>query len=139
MENEIRRHFDEIIEDAKAVLEDIEIEQDYSVKRALLKISGNFGNFKVRITEVVDDDKRKYAYYLINKDFVVIGFDNAPDIKALKIKYGKNYVYHLEERVPHFHGKGKKSTELTKEISFKEFLEKVKLLKEEQQENESEV
>jgi len=87
MENEVRRHFDEIIEDAKTVLEDVEIEQDYSVKRALLKIRGNFGNLKVRITEVIDADKRKCAYYLINKDLVVIGFDNAPDINALKIKY----------------------------------------------------
>ncbi|NQE05156.1 hypothetical protein C5S32_04735 [ANME-1 cluster archaeon GoMg1] len=130
MEKEIRRHFNEIIEDAKAVLEDVEIEQDYSVKRALLKISGNFRNFKVRITEVLDETKRKYAYYLINNDLVVIGFDNAPDIKALKIKYGKNYVYHLEERIPHFHGKGKKSTELTKEITFKEFMEKVKSMTE---------
>jgi hypothetical protein len=47
-----------------------------------------------------------------------------------KIKYGKNYVYHLEERIPHFHGKGKKSTELTKEVSFKEFMEKVKSMTE---------
>ncbi|RJS71625.1 hypothetical protein CW714_05535 [Methanophagales archaeon] len=69
MENEVRRHFDEIIEDAKGVLEDVEIEQDYSVKRALLKISGNFRNLKVRITEVIDEDKRKYAYYLINLTF----------------------------------------------------------------------
>jgi hypothetical protein len=38
-----------------------------------------------------------------------------------------------------FTGKGKKSTELTKEIRFKEFLEKVKSVKGEQQENESEV
>ena len=131
MENAIRRHFNEIIEDAKAVLEDVEIEQDYSVKRTLLKISGNIRNLKVMITEVLDEDKRKYAYYLINNDLVVLGFDNAPDIRALKIKYGKNYVYHIEERIPHFHGKEKKNTELTKEISFKEFLEKVKSMKEE--------
>ena len=129
MENEVRRHFDEIIEDAKTVLEDVEIKQDYSAKRALLKISGNFGKLKVRITEVIDIDKRKYAYYLINTDLVVIGFDNAPDINALKIKYGKAYVHHLDERIPHFHGKGKKNTELTKEISFREFLEKIKSLK----------
>jgi len=130
MEGKIRRHFNEIIENAKAVLEDMEIEQDYSVKRALLKISGNFRKFKVRITEVVDEDKRKYAYYLIKNDLVMIGFDNAPDIRALKIKYGKDYVHHHDERIPHFHGKGKKSIELTKEISFREFLEAVKTLKE---------
>jgi len=68
----------------------------------------------------------------INKDLVVVGFDNAPDIKALKIKYGKDYVHHRDERIPHLHGKGKKSTELTEEIGFKEFLKKVKLLKGEQ-------
>ena len=129
MENEVRRHFDEIIEDAKTVLEDVEIKQDYSVKRALLKLSGNFGKLKVRITEVIDVDKRKYAYYLINIDLVVIGFDNAPDINALKLKYDKDYVHHLDERIPHFHGKGKKNTKLTKEISFKEFLEEIKMLK----------
>jgi hypothetical protein len=130
MEDEIRRHFDEIIEDASTALEDVEIEQDYSVKRALLKIGGSLGNLKVRITEVIDENKRKYAYYLINKDLVMIGFDNAPDIRALKIKYGKDYGHHLDERIPHFHGKEKKSIELTKEISSKEFLEKVKSLKE---------
>ena len=131
MDDKIRRHFNEIIEDAQAVLEDIEIEQDYSVKRALLKISGNFRNFKIRITEVVDEDKRKYAYYLINNDFVIIGFDNAPDIRALKIKYGKDYVQHHDERIPHCHGKGKERIELTKQISFKEFLKRVKSLKRE--------
>ncbi len=41
MEGEIRRHFNEIIEDARTALEDVEIEQDYSVKRVLLKISGS--------------------------------------------------------------------------------------------------
>ena len=29
-------------------------------------------------------------------------------------------MHHLDERIPHFHGKGKKNTELTKEISFRE-------------------
>ena len=129
MEDAIRRHFNAIIEDARAVLEDVEIELDYSVKRALLKINGDFKNLKVRITEVVDENKRKYAYYLIKNDFVLIGFDNAPDIKALKIKYGENHVQHHDERIPHFHGRGKESIELTKEISTKEFLEKVKSFK----------
>ena len=41
MEDAIRRYFNAIIEDARAVLKDVEIEQDYSVKRALLKINGN--------------------------------------------------------------------------------------------------
>jgi len=87
----------------------------------------------------MENEIRRHFNEIINKDLVVIGFDNAPDIRALKIKYGKDYVHHLEERIPHFHGKGKKSTELTKEIGFREFMEKVKSVKEGQQENESEV
>jgi len=80
----------------------------------------------------MENEIRRHFDEIINIDLVVIGFDNAPDIKALKIKYGKDYVHHRDERIPHFHGKGKKSTELTKEIGSKEFLEKVKLLKGEQ-------
>ena len=126
MENEIRRHFDEIIKTAESTFENVEIEQDFSVRRALLKIRGSFGTLNVGITEVIDDDKRKYAYYVLKTDTVVMGFDNAPDIKALKIKYGKDFLYHLNERIPHFHGKEKKSTELPKEIDFNDFLERIK-------------
>ena len=49
-------------------------------------------------------------------------------MKSLKLKYDKGYVHHLGEQIPHFHGKGKESTELTKEVSFKVFIEKVKLI-----------
>ena len=126
MENEIRRDFDKIIKTAENTFENVEIEQDFSVRRALLKIRGSFGTLNVRITEVIDDDKRKYAYYVLKKDSVVMGLDNAPDIKALKIKYGKDFVYYLNERIPYFHGEEKKRTELTKGIGFNEFLEKIK-------------
>ncbi|HJH26408.1 MAG TPA: hypothetical protein C5S37_06445 [Methanophagales archaeon] len=77
----------------------------------------------------MENEVRRHFDEIINSDLVVIGFDNAPDINALKIKYGEGYVHHLDERIPHFHGKGKKNTELTKEISFREFLEKIKSLK----------
>ena len=48
MEGKIRRHFNEIIEDARAVLEDMEIEQDYSVK-SLKEHENDF--FRVREEE----------------------------------------------------------------------------------------
>jgi hypothetical protein len=84
MENKIRRHFDEIVTAAKLLLNNIKIEEDHSVKRALLKISGKFETFEVNLTEIIDEEKRKYAYYLINKGVVEYGCDNASDIKALK-------------------------------------------------------
>lgn len=129
MEGKIRRHFDQIVTAAKSLLNNIKIEEDISVKRALLKISGKYGSFEVKVTEIIDEKKRKYAYYLINKGVVEYGCDNAPDIKALKMRYGKDYSRHLHEPVPHSHDKGKKTIELTDEMDTKEFFEKIKTFK----------
>jgi hypothetical protein len=126
MEGKIRRHFDQIVTAAKSLFNNIKIEEDISVKRALLQISGKYESFEVKVTEIIDENKRKYAYYLINKGVVEYGCDNAPDIKALKIKYGKDYSKHLNEPIPHSHGKGKKTIELTDEMDAKEFFKKIK-------------
>lgn len=126
METKIRRHFDEIVTAAKLLLDNIEIEEDLSIKRALLKINGKLGGFEVKITEIFDEEKRKYAYYLINNGIVEYGCDNAPDKKALRMKYGKDYAKHINEPIPHFHGRNKENTELTIEMDAKEFFEKIK-------------
>jgi hypothetical protein len=129
MESKTRRHFDQILTAAGSVLDNIEIEEDFSARRALLKISGKLETFEVKITEIIDLEKRKYAYYLINNGVVEYGCDNASDIKALKIKYGKDYVTHINETIPHTHGKGKKTTELSDEINACDFLEGLKRFK----------
>jgi hypothetical protein len=126
METKIRRYFDEIITAAKILLDNIEIEEDLSFKRALLKIAGKRGTFEVKITEIFDEEKRKYAYYMINNGIVEFGCDNAPDKKALRIKYGKDYTKHINEPIPHFHGRNKENTELSIEMDAKEFFEKIK-------------
>jgi len=128
MESKIRRHFDEIVTVAQSLLNNIKIEEDLSEKRSLLKISGTFEAREVKITEIIDEEKRKYAYYLINQGVVEYGCDNAPDLKALKMKYGKDYKKHLNEPTPHSHDKGKKNIDLTEEMNVKEFLEKIRIL-----------
>ena len=46
----------------------------------------------------------RYAYYVLDPDNQVVqGFDNSPDIRAIKLKYGAKYRTHLHERVPHQH------------------------------------
>lgn len=127
MESKIRKYFDEILTAASLFLKDIKIEEDISVKRALLKISGRFETFEVKVTEIIDEEKRKYAYYLIKNGVVEYGCDNAPDIKALKMKYGKDFIMHKNEPIPHSHGKGKKTMDLTDEIGVREFFGKIKL------------
>jgi hypothetical protein len=45
MEGKIRRHFDQIVTAAKSLFNNIKIEEDISVKRALLQISGKYESF----------------------------------------------------------------------------------------------
>ncbi|MFQ6120717.1 MAG: DUF6516 family protein [Methanosarcinales archaeon] len=125
MDQEIREYFAEIITYVEEHFENIEIKQDLSERRALLKIKCRLRDFKIKITEVIDEDKRKYSYYLIKNDTIIFGFDNAPDPTALKIKYGNGYKQHRTEYIPHFHGKGKRHTELTEETRFEDFLEEI--------------
>ncbi|MFQ5454915.1 MAG: S8 family serine peptidase [Nitrospirota bacterium] len=42
------------------------------------------------------------------KDKVIMGYDNAADPRALKLRWGKSYKRHLNELIPHKHTEGKK-------------------------------
>lgn len=128
MEAKIRSYFDDLIKDAESAFEHVELERDISVRRALLKLNASCGTFEIRVTEVIDEKGRNYAYYVLKEGAVVMGFDNAPDITALKLKYGEHFRDHLSERIPHVHGKAKKSIQLTTDLSFRAFLEQVSLL-----------
>jgi hypothetical protein len=52
----------------------------------------------------------------------VVGFDNYPDRRALQQKYGQNYKAYLSELIPHKHGPGKTTLELTVEMTMEQFL-----------------
>ena len=125
MDGEVEGHFNEIITLGKKHLQDVKIERDVSYKRALLKIRGVFKGSEVRVTEVIDMAGRKYSYYLLREGEVVVGFDNAPDVRALRIKYGAKLKGHLGESIPHRHGEKKKTITLTNEIKFKDFLNEI--------------
>ena len=43
------------------------------------------------------------TYVLNAENRLVPGFDNSPDIRASKQRYGTDYRQHLHERVPHQH------------------------------------
>ncbi len=117
------RRFTEIINLAKNRLKNVEIiENDISIQRALLKLKGDFNAFSVRITEIIDKKKRKYSYYVLKENEVIFGYDNAPDIRALKLKFGDEYHKHLNESVPHYHGKNKKEIKIGNEIQFEDFM-----------------
>ncbi len=94
MDGGAEEHFDRIIALAREHLQDVKIERDISYQRALLKFRAVFKGGDVRITEVIDKERRKYSYCLLRGGKVVVGFDNAPDARALRVKYGAELKGH---------------------------------------------
>ena len=81
------------------------VDENTSVGQACLKyvLKNPKGDYTIAITEIVTPTARKYSYYLLHQGEVIIGLDNSPDRKALQLKYGNSYVFHLNELVPHEH------------------------------------
>ncbi|RLC76820.1 MAG: hypothetical protein DRI61_12610 [Chloroflexi bacterium] len=88
-----------------------------------MEIIAVYGSYLIRILEIIfPQGKRKYAYYVIHSSEVVVGFDNAPDPQALKLRYGKLYKRHRYEMIPHCHTQGKAALHLTEPMDVERFL-----------------
>jgi len=62
-----------------------------------------------------------YAYYVLDQGIVVVGFDNYPDKRVLRMKFGRKFSRHMHTRIPHKHGYVKQSLELTEEMTAEHF------------------
>ena len=92
-------------------------------ERALLKLTAQYDDFTLYISEVVSPEgSRKYAYYALYQQKVVVGFDNAPDPEVLKLKYSADYTQHRLEFVPHAHNADKMRVTLTDIMDVEQFL-----------------
>jgi hypothetical protein len=90
---------------------------------ALLEMRGDYGAYQVHVREIWRaDSSRKYAYYVLRQSTVIAGFDNAPDPRVLRLKYGKDYIRHRLDAVPHRHTEGKREIELTDEMDCAAFV-----------------
>lgn len=105
--------FADIVALARARLTEVRIEQDVETDRAILAIDGRMDAYRVVLKEVVNPQRRRYAYYLLHGDRVLLGFDNHPDRTALRLRFGNDYADHINELVPHRHGPDKTTTILT--------------------------
>ena len=131
MEREAERHLDQILATLEQHFTDIQVkEYDVSASRALLQVVCAFGDMQIAVTEVIAPTVRKYSYYLRRGSAVLLGLDNAKDHSALRLKYGKNFTHHVQERVPHLHGKNKQTVELTGEKTVEDFVRMVLEFKE---------
>jgi hypothetical protein len=80
--------FAELIRLAKASFQLVEITTDSTPQRAILRIQAAYGPYRITVTELFSDGVRKYRYYVLRGDWVEAGFDNSPDPRALRLKYG---------------------------------------------------
>lgn len=106
------------------VLDEVSLKRlDYNANRALWEIHGSLGQFDIRIKEIFIQSGRMYSYYVISEDEVIVGFDNYPDRRALRQKYGQAFKACLAELIPHKHGPRKTTLELTEEMTVEVFLD----------------
>jgi hypothetical protein len=123
---EIGRHFAAVIDLARQKLDQVEIvQEDISPARAILELQGRLGNYDIRTKEIFSAEGKLYSYYVLREGQVVLGFDNYPDRRVLREKFGRQFAAHLHERVPHRHDQGKSSVEVTEECDVRTFLETI--------------
>ena len=97
-------------------------EIDATPVRALLRITAQYGPYRIFITELSDESSRKYRYYVLRGNAVEAGFDNSADPRALRLKYGQIGEEHVGECIPHLHRANKTQLLLTEELSCVDFV-----------------
>lgn len=126
MDQKTSRHFDNIIRLAQLTFEQVESEINSTPERSILNIRAEYGPYRIFVTELFSDKLRKYRYYVLRGDWVEAGFDNSPDPRVIRLKYGKIGKDHVGENVPHLHLNDKSRLSLTEEMTFTLFVEWLK-------------
>lgn len=122
MDAKTSRDFANIIRLAQATFEQVTFEVDSTPKRSILTIRAEQGPYRIFVTELFSDNLRKYRYYVLRGEYVEAGFDNSPDPRAIRLKYGKIGKDHAGEQVPHLHLEDKTRLLLTDEMTFTSFV-----------------
>ena len=126
MDRNLRAHFEQVIARAHAHLTSVEIAQnDVTPRRAILEVHGTFRDFDVRIKEIFAASGNLYSYYLLGAGTVIVGWDNYTDLRVIKMKFGNQFKRHMDDLIPHRHGYGKKTVELTSGFTAEKFLERL--------------
>jgi len=122
LDKEIADYFADILALAQSLFEDVEHKTDMTPKRAILRLNAKYKLYQIMISELFSDDRRKYRYYVLHGNLVEAGFDNSPDPRAIRLKYGKIGRAHTGEHIPHLHLEDKTHMILTEEMTFKKFI-----------------
>jgi hypothetical protein len=126
LDKEITRHFADIVALAQATFEQTEYAIDATPERAILRLEANYGQYRILVTELVSAGMRKYRYYILRENWVEAGFDNSPDPRAIRLKYGQIGPEFAGEHIPHLHQENKIRLSLTEEMTFVSFIDWLK-------------
>lgn len=117
--------FADIVALARSRLTEVLTKEDVDPDRAILSVEGRLGPYRVLIKDIVNPEKRRYAYYVLNDNRVLLGFDNHADLTALRLKFGGDYAEHIHDLIPHRHGPDKATTVLTEPWEAIKFLQEL--------------
>ena len=123
MDQQIADHFADIVALAQATFEQVTYEIDATPRRAILRLQAQYGEYQVLMTELFSEGVRQYRYYVLRRDWVEAGFDNSPDPRALRLKYGRIGTEHVGEYIPHLHRENKTQLSLTQEMTVAAFID----------------
>ncbi|MBD2567321.1 hypothetical protein [Anabaena lutea] len=126
MDTKITDYFADIVKIAQVNFQSVKHTIDSTPKRAILRLEAQYGEYRVLITELFSDELRKYRYYVLRGDWVEAGFDNSPDPRAIRLKYGRIGKEYANEYIPHLHRDDKNLLFLTEEMTFTDFVDWVK-------------
>jgi hypothetical protein len=106
MDRPVGEYLNELIATARETFRDVQVtRRDERPARALIDMEGWWGAYRIIISEIIlPDGSIRYAYYVLDADNRLLhGFDNTPDVRAVRLRYGREYRGHLGERTPHQH------------------------------------
>lgn len=126
MDTKATDNFISIIAAAQSTCEQVEYVTDVTPKRKILRLKAKYGLYRVLITELFSEEVRKYSYYVLLGDRVEAGFDNSPDPRAIRLKYGQINDKHCGKHIPHLHQDDKTRLSLTKEMTCTTFFDWLK-------------
>lgn len=123
MDQQTADHFAGIVRLSQTAFERVVYEIDATPQRAILRLQAQYGEYRVLITELFSEAVRKYRYYVLRENWVEAGFDNSPDPRALRLKYGQIGTEHAGEHVPHLHRENKTQLSLTEDMTVPAFID----------------
>jgi len=123
LDSQTSGYFDSVVAAAEGIFQQVEHTIDSTPERSILRLRAVYGRHRVFVTELLSEDVRKYRYYLLLDNWVLAGFDNSPDPRAIRLKYGQVGMEHAGEMIPHLHEQNKTQLRLTEDMTFSNFLD----------------